>query len=98
MVAGQRLRARQAALAALDAARARPEEMTMPTPLSWAGFGFMALAIVAGGLVKVDFHSAVANGLIMAAIPIFTALAGLCMHPPWATPAAPPPAPPPEAH
>jgi len=58
--------------------------------LRWAGFGCMAAAIVAGGYARVDFSSV--SAILGASVAVFTGLAGLCQHPPWAQPQ--PPAPP----
>ncbi|MGH6741746.1 MAG: hypothetical protein ACREDY_22445 [Bradyrhizobium sp.] len=50
----------------------------------------MALALVAGGYAQVgDFHSL--KMLLTASVPVFTGLAGLCLHPPWAPAAVAPP-------
>ena len=59
-------------------------------PLTWAGFAFMALAVAAAPFVKVDFHNI--GAIVEASVSALTALAGLCLHPPWSPP--PPPEPP----
>jgi hypothetical protein len=64
--------------------------MSWSNGLGWAAFLFMALAIAAGGYAKTDFHSV--QAVLAASVAVFTGLAGLCLHPPWAgmTPSAPP--------
>jgi hypothetical protein len=56
--------------------------MTWSKGLGWAAFVFMALAIAAGGYAKTDFHSV--QAVLAASVAVFTGLAGLCLHPPWA--------------
>ena len=63
--------------------------MSWSKGLGWAAFVFMVLAIAAGGYAKTDFHSI--QAVLAASVAVFTGLAGLCLHPPWAEPAASPP-------
>lgn len=60
----------------------------MIQPLTWAGFAFMAAAVAAAPFVKVDFHNV--GAIVAASVSALTALAGLCLHPPWSVPATPP--------
>jgi hypothetical protein len=62
-------------------------------PLSWAGFGFMALALLVGSFVQVVPHPVAAY--LGAADVALIGLAGLCFHPPWSQGGnVPPPVPP----
>ena len=52
--------------------------------LQYGTFVFLALGIVASGFAKVDFSHVDVSTVLVALVPIFAGLAGLCAHPPWA--------------
>jgi hypothetical protein len=67
------------------------EALRIDKALGWAAFGCMALALIAGGYAKVDFHST--TSILGVSVAVFTGLAGLCLHPPWSPSPRKPPAP-----